>query len=101
MNQPIRGGFLFSEFFSLAQHTQATVQTAHSQSVTLRAPHALFCMVKRLIGQWHVALFTLLHSRCPVPQVGPIVKLVIFMQIRPFHFLTRHKGQLPYIQEPG
>ena len=24
--------------------------------------------------------------------MGPIVKLVIFMQIWPFHFLTTHKG---------
>ena len=37
----------------------------------------------------------------PGLQTGPIVKLVIFMQIWPFHFLTTHKGQSPYIQEPG
>ena len=37
----------------------------------------------------------------PGLQMGPIVKLVIFMQIWPFHFLTTHKGQSPYIQEPG
>merc|ERR1712198_486685 len=37
----------------------------------------------------------------PGLQTGPIVKLVIFMQIWPFHFLTTHKGQVPYMQEPG
>ena len=47
-------------------------------------------------GSIHASTFLL-----PGLQMGPIVKLVIFMQIWPFHFLTTHKGQSPYIQEPG
>ena len=50
-----------------------------------------------------VACGSIHASTFPLPglQMGPIVKLVIFMQIWPFHFLTTHKGQSPYIQEPG
>ena len=93
--------FVAGFFFSLTRHTQATVQIAHSRSATLHALHALFYTVKRLIDRWHAALFTLLHYCCRVLQKEPIVKLAIIMQIQPFHFLTTHKGQSPYIQEPG
>jgi hypothetical protein len=58
---------------SLGTYRSSSKPLILSLWVSLCALHALFYAVKRL-----------LHSRCPVPQMGPIVKLVIFMQIKPF-----------------
>ena len=86
---------------------QATCQTAHSRYAALRALHALLYTVKRLIVRWHAALFTLLHSCCPVPQMGPIVTLVIFSQIKPFiswqhtkvnHHIYKSQGKPSFIE---
>ena len=78
---------------------QATCQTAHSRYVALRAEHALLYTVEK--AHCSVACGSIHASTFPLLQMGPVVKLVIFMQIKPFHFLTTNKRQSPYIQEPG
>ena len=97
---PFASGFFSSKFFSLAQHTQATVQTAHSRSVTLRALHALFYTMKRLIVLWHVALFMLLHSRCRGTRWGQLWSWWFSCKLS-LSFLDNTQRPIPYIQEPG
>ena len=54
--------------------------------MALRALHALLYTVKRLIVQWHAALFTLLHSCCGAPN-GAICEAGDFHANSAFSFL--------------